>query len=52
MYYHIGQVINEYNSWENKFVDNLSRNIKLEFPDVVIVQEVLAQLPWYQNIAL
>ena len=73
LYYHIGQVINEYKSWGNKFVDNLSRDIKLEFPDtkgysvrnlkymaklamvfpdVVIVQEVLAQLPWYQNIAL
>jgi predicted nuclease of restriction endonuclease-like (RecB) superfamily len=73
LYYHIGQVINEYKSWGNKFVDNLSRDIKLEFPntkgysvrnlkymaklamefpDTVIVQEVLAQLPWYQNIAL
>jgi predicted nuclease of restriction endonuclease-like (RecB) superfamily len=73
LYYHIGQVINEYKAWGNKFVDNLSRDIKLEFPtakgysvrnlkymaklatvfpDVVIVQEVLAQLPWYQNIAL
>ena len=68
LYYHIGQVINEYKSWGNKFVDNLSRDIKLEFPDTkgysvrnlkymsklatvfpdsVIVQEVLAQLPWY-----
>ena len=73
LYYHIGQVINEYKSWGNKFVDNLSRDIKLEFPtakgysirnlkymsklatvfpDNVIVQEVLAQLPWYQNITL
>ena len=73
LYYHIGQVINEYKSWGNKFVDNLSRDIKLEFPtakgysvrnlkymaklatvfpDSVIVQEVLAQLPWYQNITL
>jgi Protein of unknown function (DUF1016). len=49
LYYHIGQVINEYKSWENKFVDNLSRDIKLEFPDSVIIQEVLAQLPWYSN---
>ncbi len=73
LYYHIGQVINEYKSWGNKFVDNLSRDIKMEFPtakgysvrnlkymaklatvfpDNVIVQEVLAQLPWYQNITL
>lgn len=73
LYYHIGQVINEYKSWGNKFIDNLSRDIKLEFPtakgysvrnlkymaklaavfpDSVIVQEVLAQLPWYQNITL
>jgi len=58
-------VTNEYKAWGTKFVDNLSRNIKLKyptakgysvrnlkyleklatvFPDILIVQEVLAQL--------
>ncbi|WP_215830596.1 DUF1016 N-terminal domain-containing protein [Pelorhabdus rhamnosifermentans] len=34
-------------------VRNLKYMAKLAvaFPDILIVQEVLAQLPWYQNIA-
>ena len=32
LYYNIGKVINNYKSWGNKFIDNLSRDIKLEFP--------------------
>jgi predicted nuclease of restriction endonuclease-like (RecB) superfamily len=34
LYWNIGKVINEYSSWGNKFVENLARDIKLDFPDV------------------
>jgi predicted nuclease of restriction endonuclease-like (RecB) superfamily len=33
LYYQIGKIINEHKSWGNKFVDNLARDIKLEYPD-------------------
>ena len=33
LYYHIGQVINKYKAWGNKFIDNLSRDLRLEYPD-------------------
>lgn len=73
LYFRIGQVINEHKLWGNKFIDNLSKDLKIAFPnstgysvrnlkymakfaslypDEQIVQEVLAQIPWYQNIAL
>lgn len=73
LYWNIGNVINAHNVWGSKFIDNLARDIKLEFPDMTgfsvrnlkymakfaklyadqeIVQEVLAQLSWYHNIAL
>lgn len=73
LYWNIGNVINAHNTWGSKFIDNLSRDIKLDFPDMTgfsvrnlkymaklaklytdkeIVQEVLAQLSWYHNIAL
>lgn len=32
LYYRIGLVINEHKVWGNKFIDNLSRDLKLEFP--------------------
>ena len=73
LYYNIGLIINEHKEWGNKFIENLARDIKLDFPnskgfsvrnlkymakfaaeypDEQIVQEVLAQITWYHNIAL
>jgi len=34
LYWSIGKVINENSAWGNKFVDNLARDIKLDFPSV------------------
>ena len=34
LYYHIGQVINEHKVWGNKFIENLSADIRMEFPNV------------------
>ena len=34
LYHSIGTLINEHKSWGNKFVENLSTDIKLSFPDV------------------
>ena len=34
MYWHIGKIILENSQWGNKFVDNLSIDLKLEFPQV------------------
>lgn len=33
LYYHIGQVINEHKVWGNKFIENLSADIRMEFPN-------------------
>lgn len=33
LYYHIGLVINAHKIWGNKFIDNLSADLHLEFPD-------------------
>ncbi|MCL2719342.1 MAG: PDDEXK nuclease domain-containing protein [Lachnospiraceae bacterium] len=33
MYWNIGKVIIENSTWGNKFIDNLARDIKLEFPN-------------------
>ncbi len=33
LYHRIGCVINEHKTWGSKFIDNLSRDIKLSFPD-------------------
>jgi len=33
LYWSIGKVINENSVWGNKFVENLARDIKLDFPD-------------------
>ena len=73
LYYDIGAVINEYKMWGHKFIDNLSYDIQIAFPERKgfsvrnlkymakfaarfserkIVQEVLAQITWYHNIAL
>jgi predicted nuclease of restriction endonuclease-like (RecB) superfamily len=32
LYWNIGKVINDYSVWGNKFVENLARDIKLDFP--------------------
>jgi len=34
LYWNIGKIVNEKNVWGSKFVDNLSRDIKLSFPKV------------------
>ena len=33
LYWNIGKVINEYSVWGNKFIENLARDIKLDFPN-------------------
>ena len=33
LYYNIGLIINEHKVWGNKFIENLARDIKLEFPN-------------------
>lgn len=33
LYYNIGTVINQHKSWGNKFIENLARDIKVDFPD-------------------
>ena len=33
LYYGIGRIINEHKLWGNKFIENLSADIKLSFPD-------------------
>ena len=73
LYWNIGNVINENNTWGSKFIDNLARDIKLDFPDMTgfsvrnlkymakfadtykdieFVQQVVAQIPWGQNIVV
>ena len=34
LYYNIGLVINRHKSWGNKFIENLARDIKVDFPDM------------------
>lgn len=34
MYWHIGKIILENSEWGNKFIDNLSIDLKLEFPEI------------------
>ncbi len=34
LYWNIGNIIIDNSSWGNKFIDNLAKDIKLEFPDV------------------
>ena len=34
LYYNIGLVINHHKSWGNKFIENLARDIKIDFPDM------------------
>jgi predicted nuclease of restriction endonuclease-like (RecB) superfamily len=33
LYWNIGTVINEHSTWGNKFIENLARDIKRDFPD-------------------
>ena len=33
LYYHIGQAINKHKVWGNKFIENLSRDLQLEYPE-------------------
>jgi predicted nuclease of restriction endonuclease-like (RecB) superfamily len=33
LYWNIGNAINNHSVWGNKFIENLSRDIRLEFPD-------------------
>lgn len=34
MYWHIGKIILENAEWGNKFIDNLSMDLKMEFPEI------------------
>lgn len=34
LYYNIGKTINEHKAWGNKFIDNLSKDIRLAYPGV------------------
>ena len=34
MYWHIGKIILENGKWGNKFIDNLSIDLKMEFPNI------------------
>ena len=34
MYWHIGRIIVDNSKWGNKFIDNLSMDLKLEFPNI------------------
>ncbi|MBQ2823058.1 MAG: DUF1016 family protein [Oscillospiraceae bacterium] len=34
LYWNIGKIINDHKSWGSKFVENLARDIKLDFPDM------------------
>ena len=34
MYWHIGKIILENTQWGNKFIDNLSMDLKMEFPEI------------------
>ena len=34
MYWHIGKIILDNSKWGNKFIDNLSVDLKLEFPNI------------------
>lgn len=73
LYYNIGKIINEHKTWGSKFIENLSADIHLSFPDTKgysvrnlkymakfaaeypdeeFVQQVVAQVPWGQNIVL
>ena len=33
LYWNIGKVILEYSKWGNKFVENLSKDLKMEYPN-------------------
>ena len=76
LYWNIGNIILKFQDkegWGSKVIDNISKEIKNEFPDlkgfstrnlkymrkfaleykdIKFVQEVLAQITWYQNITL
>jgi len=73
LYWNIGKVIIDNIKWGNKFVENLSRDIKSEFPkakgysvrnltymrkfaeaypDIEILQQSVAKLPWKNNLTL
>lgn len=34
LYWNIGKIINNHKSWENKFIENLAQDIKLDFTDM------------------
>lgn len=73
LYWRIGNVIIENSRWGDRFIENLSADIKADFPeatgysirnlkymkrfaaeypDLQFVQQVVAQIPWRNNIAL
>ena len=34
LYFYVGKVVNENSSWGNKFIENLSTEMKIEFPNI------------------
>ncbi len=34
LYFYIGKVVNEKSSWGNKFIESLSTEMKIEFPNI------------------
>ena len=34
LYFYIGKVVNEKSSWGNKFIDSLSTQMKIDFPNI------------------
>jgi len=73
LYWKIGKLINSKSAWGNKFIENLSHDIALEYPKMQgysarnlrymakfakeypqaeILQQVVAKLPWGQNVVL
>ena len=34
LYFYIGKVVNENSSWGNKFIESLSTEMKIEFPNI------------------
>lgn len=59
LYYNIGKIINEHKSWGSKFIDSLSSDIRLSFPDAkgysvrnLKYMAKFAQIPWGHTVVL
>ena len=54
MYWHIGKIIVDNSKWGNKFIDNLSIDLKLEFPGSTgfSVRNLKYMKKWQKNIQI